>query len=350
MTTNNKISNLISSQAPFFVRNDHTKFVRFLELYYEYLEQSGKAVSEIKNIKSYSDIDQTVDPYAQKFYDQFLKLIPTNVQSKNYTVPISVDKNLILKHIKDFYRSRGSQKSIEFLLRVLFNQESSFYYPKVDVLKTSDGKWLIEKSIKIRDLKINGVSSDSVEDILKFTNKNILGNTSNARAIVETVDVFFEKGSPVYELKLSNQVRDFESGESIFAIVEEEGVTKSLTANLFSGVVSSVKVLEGGTGYSRGSLVPVESDTGSNASVIISNVTRGNIKSFFVAAGGAGFQNVNNFYYSNQFIGGKTGYLPQAKQSLAAVFQVNQEPIGLVLLYSNNRQADTFTLIRRLGK
>lgn len=62
------------------------------------------------------------------------------------------------------------------------------------------------------------------------------------------------------------------------------------------------------------------------------------------------FQNVNNFYYSNQFIGGKTGYLPQSKQTIAAVFQVKQEPIALVLLYSNNRQADAFTILKQLGK
>lgn len=293
MTTNNKISNLISSQSPFYVRNDHTKFVRFLELYYEYLEQSGKAVSEIKNVQSYSDIDQTIDPYAQQFYDQFLKLIPTNVSDRNYTRAVGVDKPLIIKHIKDFYRARGTEKSIRFLLRVLFDQEASFYYPKVDVLKTSDGKWLIEKSIRVRDVKINGVATTDVDDILKFTSKNILGNTSNARAIVETVDVYYLKGSPVYELKVSNQIRNFESSESIFTTFSEEGTTKTLTANLYSGIVSSVALLSGGSGYVPGNTVPVESSTGSNASVIIADVTRGNIKSIFVTAGGAGFQNSN---------------------------------------------------------
>lgn len=60
------------------------------------------------------------------------------------------------------------------------------------------------------------------------------------------------------------------------------------------------------------------------------------------------FQNVNNFYPLSEFIGGKTGYLPQAKQTLASIFNVNGKQIAIILLYSNNRQADAFAIIRKL--
>lgn len=49
------------------------------------------------------------------------------------------------------------------------------------------------------------------------------------------------------------------------------------------------------------------------------------------------FKNVNNFYREPDFIGGKTGYLPEAKQTSALLFNVNKEPIAIVLLYSKNR-------------
>lgn len=62
------------------------------------------------------------------------------------------------------------------------------------------------------------------------------------------------------------------------------------------------------------------------------------------------FQNVNNFYLLGHFIGGKTGYLPQAKQTLASIFRVNQEPVAIILLYSDNRQADAFTILKQLRK
>jgi len=60
------------------------------------------------------------------------------------------------------------------------------------------------------------------------------------------------------------------------------------------------------------------------------------------------FQNVNNFYPLSTFIGGKTGYLPEAKQILASIFNVNEDPVAIIILYSNNRQADTFTILRKL--
>ena len=60
------------------------------------------------------------------------------------------------------------------------------------------------------------------------------------------------------------------------------------------------------------------------------------------------FQNVNNFYHFSSFVGGKTGYLPEAKQTLASIFNVNEEPVAIIVLYSANRQADTFTILRKL--
>lgn len=60
------------------------------------------------------------------------------------------------------------------------------------------------------------------------------------------------------------------------------------------------------------------------------------------------FQNVNNFYPLQEFVGGKTGYLPQARQTLASVFRVHENPIAIILLYSNNRQADVFNILKQL--
>jgi len=60
------------------------------------------------------------------------------------------------------------------------------------------------------------------------------------------------------------------------------------------------------------------------------------------------FQNVNNFYPLSAFVGGKTGYLSEAKQTLASIFDLNGEKIAIVLLYSNNRQADTFTILKQI--
>lgn len=281
-TTNSKISNLVASQVPFFVRNDHETFVKFLEAYYEYTEQTGKVVARAKNLPSYADIDRTVDEFTEYFYKTYLLKIPRD---------IIADKSLVLKHIKDFYTARGTEKSIAFLLRILLGEENTeFYYPKRDVLRASDGKWFIEKSVKIEDVYVNGVPNTSVNVIQNFKNRKISGNTSNAYAIVERAEVYYEGDVLIYELKISNQYKTFRAGETIFTLFDEGGTTKSLTANLFKGFINTVEVTTPGTGYTVGNIVPIESLTGTGGNIVVSSVTSGNIVSLGIIRGGAGFQ------------------------------------------------------------
>jgi hypothetical protein len=283
MISNNKISNLVASQVPFFVRNDHDNFVAFVEAYYEFMEQQNGAINVSKNLLDQSDIDLT-DIFVEKFYDNFIPFIPKDT---------AVDKTLILKKIKDFYRSRGTEKSIRFLMRILFDEDVDFYYPQKDVLKVSDGKWYIEKSIKIEDIKVAGVANNSLAIENKFIGQQITGSTSNARAIVEGTSSYYEGTSLVRELKLSSQYREFSSGEPVTTTFFENGIEKAISANLFSGGINTVEITNRGSRYQVGDYIVVDSETGSGANIIITSVSSGDLTGVTVFNGGAGFQ-VNN--------------------------------------------------------
>lgn len=62
------------------------------------------------------------------------------------------------------------------------------------------------------------------------------------------------------------------------------------------------------------------------------------------------FRNRNSFYPLTAFVGGKTGFLPQARHTFAGIFSVESEPIIIVLLRSQNHQADVFALLRQLQR
>jgi hypothetical protein len=280
MISNSKISNLVASQVPFFVRNDHENFVAFLEAYYEFLEQQNGVTNVTKNLLNQSDVDLT-DIFVENFYNNFIPLIPENT---------AVDKTLILKHIKDFYRSRGTEKSIRFLMRILFNEDVDFYYPQRDILRVSDGKWYQEKSIKITDLEVDGIANNQLGIETKFISRRITGNTSNAYAVVESSSSYYEGTSLVRELKLSNQYRNFDFGEKIVSSFFENGIEKSITANLFSGSINTVKVINGGSRYVKNQVITIESETGTGANIIISSVSSGDLTSIVALNGGAGFQ------------------------------------------------------------
>jgi len=60
------------------------------------------------------------------------------------------------------------------------------------------------------------------------------------------------------------------------------------------------------------------------------------------------FRNLNNFYPLASFMGGKSGYLPQAKDTFAAIFNINGNAVAIIVLYSENHQADIFSIIKNL--
>jgi hypothetical protein len=331
---NNKISSIVSSQVPFFVRNDHPTFIAFLEAYYEYLEQftdvlaEGKAVNRAKTLLDNANIDTSIDAFVQKFYDNYINQIPRDVMA---------DKTLLLKHIKDFYTSRGTEKSIKFLLRILFGEESSeFYYPKNDVLKASDGKWYIEKSVKIQDIAVDGVANNDTYALQNFKSTRITGNTSGAYATVERIDTYFESDVLIKELKISNQYKTFVSGEQIYAAFSDSlGGTHSITANLFPGFINTVQVIKPGTGYTVGTAVPIDSHTGTGGLVVISETTSGNIISLGVQAGGAGFQVNNQILISGGGGVGAAGYISKVKDDGSVHPNTYSLPISAIYLEAN---------------
>ena len=288
--TNIGISNFVYSQAPFFARNDHPNFIRFVESYYEYMEQEGKTIERAKGFRDALDVDKSIDLYTEQLYSQFMSMIPTD---------IIADKNLIIKHIKDFYRARGTEKSIEFLMSILYDEDVTFYYPKRDILKASDGKWYQEKSLKIFDILVNNVADPGIFTAKNFTGRQIRGETSNATATVESVDVYYETGVIVKELKISNQVRDFKAGELIRSTYEDEGLIKDIAANVFSGIIVRADIINRGNNYSVGQRANVISNTGSGAILSISEVSAAAIKSISPVDGGAGFQNGNSILISS---------------------------------------------------
>jgi hypothetical protein len=140
-----KTSLLINRQVPEFVRDEYPKFVTFLEAYYEFLEnkQTGKKndlIVKSKDLRYLSDVDYSIDQFEDQFLNTFASLLPKD---------ISVDKALMIKKLLPLYLAKGNEKSFKLLFRILFDEEVEVIQPKSNVLRASDGKWLIEKAFRI---------------------------------------------------------------------------------------------------------------------------------------------------------------------------------------------------------
>jgi hypothetical protein len=140
-----KTSLLVSRQIPEFVRDEYPLFVSFLEAYYEYLEtQQGSQKNDLtkraKDLRNLSDVDLSIDEFENSFFNMYASLVPQDV---------AVSKEILIKNVLPLYLSKGSENSFKLLFRLLFGQELQLSYPRSEVLRASDGKWLIENYLKV---------------------------------------------------------------------------------------------------------------------------------------------------------------------------------------------------------
>jgi len=139
MSITNKLSTVVREQLPEFIRADYDTFVAFVEAYYEYLEQTNKATDFGRNLLNYFDVDDTLTDFEEYFRRKFLQSIPAETLA---------NKAFLVKHIKDFWRAKGTEKAYRFLFRALYGEEIEIFYPKDNILRLSAGKWVERQSIR----------------------------------------------------------------------------------------------------------------------------------------------------------------------------------------------------------
>lgn len=145
--TKPKISSIIASQLPEFIRNDYPTFVAFLEAYYEYLDNTQVDLSTIR------DIDKTLDNFIEFFQKEISANAPNLPFGENM-------ERFNLSRIKDQHLAKGSELSFKFLFRLLFNKNVTIEYPGKQILRASDGKWNQDVSLFAR------VNSGNPDDIV----------------------------------------------------------------------------------------------------------------------------------------------------------------------------------------
>lgn len=269
MTTNN-LSSLIPSQLPEFIREEYPTFVKFLETYYEYLELEKNPQDILQNLRQYTDIDETLDEFVSVFQKQYLNSLPDNIVA---------DKRLLAKHIQDLYKIKGTEKSYQLLFRVLFNEDVELYYPKINILKTSDGKWVQDRSLQVKPVTGNalGLVGSAI------TARNDTGTISTLVTDVKAIS------SGLFEVFISNNYRGtFKVGDKI--------VSGNFVGTVMP-TVTSYSIFRPGSGFKLGQIFPISNGggKGSYAKVIRISPT-GGVTGLSLMTFGTGY--VSDFYSS----------------------------------------------------
>lgn len=133
LTTNKQDYYSLTDVIPDHIRQTDGNLKVFLESYFEWMQQSTTDPAHIlNNLLDNRDIDKVSEELIEYLQREFASTIPQQIQT---------DPRKLYKQVNDIYRSKGSIPSYEALFNLLFNDEIELYYPRVDLLKPSDGKW-----------------------------------------------------------------------------------------------------------------------------------------------------------------------------------------------------------------
>jgi hypothetical protein len=235
--------------------------------YYRFTEKAEGPLHFLRRLLTVQDVDTTTTELLEYFFREYAPSFPRNT---------ALSPASLIKNIRNFYLAKGSEKSFKFLFRVFFGQDVEFYYPRVDILRFSDAKWVQDKTIKC--VRMEG-------DPTKLIGNRIIGASSKSSAFVEKI-LFVQDGSiSTYELFLnrSSIVGKFQPDETI----KDESETCKLRA---IPLVSKVKILKKGKGYEVGQEVHIVGD-GFNCKARISSVgTFGEVEAIQIYQFGAGYR------------------------------------------------------------
>jgi hypothetical protein len=195
MTLDKKVSDLLPAQIPDYVQEFYPLFVVFITKYFEWLEQPGNPQEIIQNIQLNTDIDTTASSLAAKFM---------SIYAPSFPQVSALDRTILVKNFREFYRSKGSEESFKYFFRAFFNDDIIIKLPGDQLFSPSSADWYVEKK-----LRVNAVSGDP----RNLTTVEITGTSSNATAVVEEI----VKTYNAWDLRLENRSLKgtFDSSETI---------------------------------------------------------------------------------------------------------------------------------------
>lgn len=198
---------------------------------------AGYLVSEIDFLTA------SLNDFVRWFRVEFIPSIPKEMLA---------DVSKFVKHSRQFYKAKGTQKSYRLLFRILFNEEIEFYYPWRDMLRASDAKWIEPRTLRVRSL---------VGSPFGFIGQQIRGVDSLSSALVEDVISFTLGANTIYELSLNRL-----SISGVFLPTENIQLEGGSIVARISPIVESLTITSAGEGYAVNDLIEFQSfSTGDQA-------------------------------------------------------------------------------------
>ena len=171
----------------------------------------------------YSDIDKTTEDFLDYFQQDFMPSIDL-ASVKN--------KRLTIKNIKDLYKKKGTAESVQFLMRILYQQDATIRHPIDETIHVGESGYSQQRRMRVT---IPAGIPEANDKITQYDAST--GIVIEAQAVIE--NVFVDNATVgLYSLEImNNHVGTFTEGSNI-TILDRDGIT-AITGTV-NGIISDV--------------------------------------------------------------------------------------------------------------
>jgi len=269
----NSLSSLINYQLPQFIVEDHQLFVAFVQTYFDNLEMDENFIHFFRDFQESLNIDNASDKFVEEYYKEFCETFPVSQY---------VDKKTIIKHIKEFYISKGSESSFKFIFTILFNSDIEIIYPRIFMQEASGGQYIQEKYFYCTANNKSAINIQTMVD----ASLSVYGIITGATAIIDIIDSFTYFGNDYFKIKLSSYDKDFSSEEIIKIYINDTVITEQIIDS-----INSIQILDGGKDYTIYDTISIRDDIGNgrNTQARITKVSKGGYNEYDIVDGGTNY-------------------------------------------------------------
>lgn len=281
------------NRIPLFVQEDYPVLVDFLSAYYDWMQQGLITDADFLNI---SDIDKTKEEFLRYFKDNHAKGLPNTIEA---------DVREVVKHIRELYKAKGTENAIKFLFKAVFNEDVDLFYPKTQILHSSDATWVRKRSVVVSPNGFPVSFFNESEAQIPFGRFYIVGaieqidgnyllDISDIKGNLNAISTFDLKGETFSFVKQVSKISVDVAGDG-FVVGELLDLDYGVVAQVREvtrGPVTGINIVSGGTGYNGLESVqffdngPLGSAGGTGVTATISQ-TGGVIDAVILVSGGS---------------------------------------------------------------
>lgn len=243
------VSALLDQFIPDYIRDNYPDLVRFIEVYFNYLEDDHRSGYITNTLPQQRDLSLQDEIFLDSIEKELGLFVPREFEA---------DPKKFLNHVIDLYRSKGSREAVETFFRLLLDDEIIIKFPFDKVLKPSDGRFVIER--KLRVSMISGDGFDFLGREIRQARNLGIAKVSKVERKTYSTDVIFE-----LSLVVNDIVGEFVDRDEIFVFDTD------LRAEVYRSV-NGLKITNPGTNYEVGDRIRLNQFAGATFVAFVSDV------------------------------------------------------------------------------